>query len=191
MFSSFNEEKDEEQGRYPIEPDIAFTPDEIERIQEFISEKRLEIVKLNSMHRGIEQGFWAITAYSFSRYLILTGGMSNFIPVLAINLVLNQIVNRDILQNDDDDNEEGKNIMAMKKGLNLLGGLIAAILTVASATGDIVSLDRVSKDAYRASRDNIEVYHNLNKKDKNDVMVFMAGMGGFTLLVFMVLTLRK
>lgn len=191
MLGLFDEsgEEDKQQGNYPIEPDISFTPDEIERINAFIYEKKVEITKLNSLNRGIEQGFWAITAYSISRYLILTGGMSNFIPVIAINLVLNQIVNRDIIKTESDNNEG--NLMAVKKGLNLLGGVIAAILTVASATSDLLNYERVSTSAYQAVRENIETYNNLGKQDKNDVLTFLAGMGGFTLLIFMVLTLRK
>lgn len=190
MMGLFNDnEEDKNQGNYPIEKDISFTPDEIERIETFIHEKKLEITKLNSLNRGIEQGFWAITAYSVSRYLILTGGMTNFIPVIAINLVLNQIVNRDLIETDSDNNED--NLMAVRKGLNILGGVIAAILTVASATGDLLNYERVSTSAYHAVRENIETYNNLGRQDKNDVLTFLAGMGGFTLLIFMVLALRK
>lgn len=182
----FDELEDKPESNYLIEEDTSFTPDEIESITEYKANLKSKLAKKRSVLKGLEVGFWGITSYSLSRFLVLSSGTSGVGLAIAASILINNITNRDCLDALNIERKEGQfEVNGMGKAIKFLISTLVASLVIWQATGDLLRLDKQSKETYQALQDKVEEFNKLPESQQNMLIVAggLLGLGGLYAVV--------
>jgi hypothetical protein len=164
----------EQSHGYSIEPDTAFTTDEIEAIARY---KQKLIAKLNKNHgvlRGIETSAWGLSSYCLAKFLIYSSGTLGIFPSIAIVLGINQIVNRDLLEFRVNKTTEGWELEDMQKLVRFIFSTAFGCFILWGAIGDFFRTVNNSNQTYSDIKQAIIQYQKLPEDDKN--MTILAGV---------------
>jgi hypothetical protein len=165
----------EKQNKYPISEDSAFTPDEIEIIEDFKASYKKKIQKNYSILKGLEVGFWGISSYSLARFLILTSGSQGLTLAIATTFFINQITNRECLdafklnRKDSEWEAQGMNSL-IKFGLST----IVSGIVLWSAVGDFIQMLNQSKSTYNTLQTALVQFNKLPEEEQNKMLAFMG-----------------
>ncbi len=171
------EENSVQELNYPFEEDTAFTPDEQEAIKAYKDNLTRKLSKNRSVLKGLEMSFWGISSYSIARFLILSVGVDGMSLAFATILVINQITNREIIEElINRRNEEG--------GHDYMGGLIkfgfSSVITaflIWSALGNFFNVVRTSDQTYKDIQASVKKFNSLPEDDQNKVGTVLAIVG--------------
>jgi hypothetical protein len=161
---------------YTIEPDTAFTTDEIEAIARH---KQKLITKLNKNHgvlRGIETSAWGLSSYCLAKFLVYSSGTTGIFPAIAIVLGINQIVNRDLLEFRISRTTEGWELEDMQRLAKFAFSFGFSCFVLWGAIGDYLHVINNSKQTYSDIKEKIAQFQELPQDDKN--MTILAGIAG-------------
>lgn len=159
---------------YSVEPDTAFTADEIEAIARY---KLHLVTKLNKSHgvlKGIETSAWGLSSYCLAKFLVYSSGTTGIFPAIAIVLGINQIVNRDLLEFRISRTTEGWELEDMQKLVRFFFSTAFGCFVLWGATGDFLHAVNNSNQTYRDIKEKIAQYQRLPQDDKN--MTIIAGV---------------
>jgi hypothetical protein len=180
---SFRQTSDEEnQANYPRSEDSSFTPDEIEIISEFKANHQKKINKNHSILKGLEVSFWGITSYSLARFLILTSGTQGLTLAIASTFLINQITNRDCLDNFRVDKKDDQwEIDGMGRLIKFGLSTIVSVIILWGAIGDFIQMVNSSKQTYNTLQTTVEEFNKLPDDEQNKLIViigisFVAGV---------------
>lgn len=174
-----HQEAESEQAHgYSVEPDTAFTIDEIEAIARY---KQKLVIKLNKNHgvlKGIETSAWGLSSYCLAKFLVYSSGGVGVIPAVAIVLGINQIVNRDLLEFRINRSTEGWELEDMQKLVRFGFSTAFGCFILWGAIGDFLHTVNTSNQTYSDIKEKIAQYQRLPEDDKNVAIlagVFVAG----------------
>jgi hypothetical protein len=173
-------------SNYSVEEDDSFTPDEIEAIKKYKAVLERKLNKNQSIVKGLEVGFWGITSYSISRFLVLTTGSQGIGLAIALSLLINNITNRDCLDSFSLDRKEGEwNINGMGKIIKFGFSTLIASFIIWNATGDLLSMANSSKATYEALGNKVEEFNRLPERQQNTILVIggIIGLAGIYTIV--------
>jgi len=161
------EQDDNQTENYPVIPDLPFTLDEIEAIKRYKAELVERQAKTKGIKRALEAGFWGVCSYSIARYLVVVGGVSTLPLVFALNIAINNIVNRHLLDAVNvDKNDEGWKFEGLMKGLRFIGSCALGLFITYQAVGDVWQGFRQSEDIYRSIETQVDNFNRLPKQDQ-------------------------
>ena len=167
---------------YQVEPDTAFTADEIEAIARY---KQKLVAKLNKNHgvlKGVETSAWGLSSYCLAKFLIYSSGTTGIFPAVAIVLGINQIVNRDLLEFRISRTTEGWELEDMQKLVRFVFSTAFGCFILWGAIGDYLHVVNNSKQTYSDIKEKIAQFQRLPKDDKN--MAILWGIGGAGLVAY-------
>jgi hypothetical protein len=182
MLQELESVNEENQTNYPISKDSSFTPDEIEIISEFKANHQNKIDKNRSILKGLEVSFWGITSYSLARFLILTSGTQGLALAIASTFFINQITNRDCLDNFRVDKKDDQwEIDGMGKLVKFALSTIVSVIVLWGAIGDFVQMVHSSQQTYNTLQTTVEEFNKLPDDEQNKLIViigisFVAGV---------------
>lgn len=175
-------QSDDQAHGYSVEPDTAFTTDEIEAIARY---KQKLIVKLNKNHgvlKGIETSAWGLSSYCLAKFLIYSSGTTGIFPAIAIVLGINQIVNRDLLEFRINKTTVGWELEDMEKLIRFIFGLGFSCFITWGAIGDYLHVVNNSSQTYNDIKQAIAQYQKLPEDSKN--MTILWGIAGAGLAAY-------
>jgi hypothetical protein len=181
MLQDFEEIEDADKtSNYKSETDTSFTPDEQESIFAYKDKLNRKLNKNRSVLKGLEITCFGITSYSLARFLILTSGTGGIALAISSILIINQITNREIIEELINRKQEGNSdIMGrlIKFGLSTI---VTAFL-IWSALGQFLSTVNSSKDTYEQLQTATREFNKLPSDQQNTVFVVLAllACGGF------------
>lgn len=162
------------ESNYPLESDTAFTPDEREAIRRYNDNLQRKLSKNESVLRGLEMSFWGITSYSIARFLILTSGTQGIALSVSAILVINQITNREAIEElINHRSEEGKaDIMGrfIKFGFSTL----ITLFLMWSAIGQFLHVVYSSGETYKQIQTTVQKYNKLPSDEQNTITVLVG-----------------
>jgi hypothetical protein len=173
---------EENQANYPRSEDSSFTPDEIEITSEFKANHQKKINKNHSILKGLEVSFWGITSYSLARFLILTSGTQGLTLAIASTFLINQITNRDCLDNFRVDKKDDQwEIDGMGRLIKFGLSTIVSIVVLWGAIGDFIQMVNSSKQTYNTLQTTVDEFNKLPNDEQNKLIVivgisFIAGV---------------
>lgn len=183
-------ENENQQDNYPVESDDSFTPDQIDEIKTLKQKLQKEIDKNDSLLRGLESFFWGITSYSLSKAFVLYLGLSGIHLAATCILIMNQIVNRDLLDGFNLNRLDGEwKVTGMDKLFKLLFGFLVSGFVFWSALGEVIQFQRNSVETYETIRNVSVAFNKLPKKDQNEVV--KTGFLGIGLLFVLYAVVNK
>jgi hypothetical protein len=173
---------DEQQSNYPSEEDTAFTPDEQQAIRDFIKNINRERDKNRSVLKGLEMSFWGITSYSLARFLILTSGTQGIALAFAVILIINQITNREAIEELINSKSEGDN---MGRFIKFGFSTVVTAFLIWGALGNFFNIIRTSGDTYNELQGSVQKFNNLPDDEQNAILVVVGllGIGGFYTII--------
>jgi hypothetical protein len=180
--SSRQTSDEENQANYPRSEDSSFTPDEIEIISEFKANHQKKINKNHSILKGLEVSFWGITSYSLARFLILTSGTQGLTLAIASTFLINQITNRDCLDNFRVDKKDDQwEIDGMGRLIKFGLSTIVSVIVLWGAIGDFIQMVNSSKQTYNTLQTTVDEFNQLPNDEQNKLIVivgisFIAGV---------------
>lgn len=186
MIPELEEKENLVNSNYPIEEDDSFTPDEIEAIKKYKTVLERKLNKNQLILKGLEIGFWGITSYSVSRFLVLTSGSQGIGLAIALSLLINNITNRDCLDSFSLDRQEGEwNISGMGKIIKFGFSTLITSFIIWNATGDLLSMANSSRATYKALENKVEEFNRLPEGQQNTILVIggIIGMAGVYTIV--------
>jgi hypothetical protein len=171
-------------SNYPTDIDTAFTPDEQEAILAYKDNLNRKISKNRSVLKGLEITFWGITSYSLARFLILTSGTQGIALAVSSILIINQITNREVIEELINRKHEGNSDIMGKLIKFGLSTVVTAFL-MWGALGQFLSVINSSKDTYQQIQTATRDFNKLSDDKQNTVLVVLAllGCGGFYVLI--------
>lgn len=182
MLEEFLEEETESKENYPQIPDTEFTPDEVESIKRYKENLQRKLDKNRSVLRALEQIFWGITSYSLARFLILNIGIQGINLAIASITLINQIVNRDCLDNFNISREHGElKIDGMSKLIKFIFSTIITAFLVWGALGDFLQIVWHSEQTYQDIHRSVEEFNKLPDTTKKDALI-IGGVFGIAIL---------
>lgn len=191
MIPELEEKENLVNSNYPIEEDDSFTPDEIEAIKKYKAVLERKLNKNQSILKGLEIGFWGITSYSVSRFLVLTSGSQGIGLAIALSLLINNITNRDCLDSFSLDRQEGEwNISGMGKIIKFGFSTLITSFIIWNATGDLLSMANSSRATYKALENKVEEFNRLPEGQQNTILV-IGGIIGIAGIYTIVDTLKQ
>ncbi|MHC5916113.1 MAG: hypothetical protein ACYTXE_35115 [Nostoc sp.] len=171
MQQFLDESAEEVKNNYPIEQDDSFTPDQIEAILEHKKLIEKKISKNNSVLRGLETFFWGISSYSLCKWLILNLGTSGISLSVALAIVINQIVNRDCLDEFNLNRLDGRwETTGMQKLFKFLFGILASGFVAWSSIGHFIGMVSDSRVTYSLLNNSVQEFNSYSKEQKNEAM---------------------
>lgn len=162
---------------YIIEPDTAFTPDEIEAIARYKQKLTANLHKNHAVLKGIETSVWGISSYCLAKFLINTSGTLGIFPSIAIVLGINQIVNRDLLEFRINKSTEGWEFEDMQKLVRFVFSTIFGCFIVWGAIGDFFATVRNSNQTYDDIQKTIVQFQKMPDDDKNLTLILGVIVG--------------
>lgn len=163
---------EENSSNYPTEPDTAYTPDEQEAIKKYKDNLTKKIDKNRSILKGFEAAFWATTSYSLARFLILTAGSGALTFAAASVFVINNIVNRDLLDGFRFDRKEGENqIEGMGKLIRFALSTAGTAFILWSSIGDFYHVYHSSHETYDNIHKTVEDFQKLPQDNQNKLII--------------------
>jgi hypothetical protein len=182
MQQFLDESSEEVKNNYPVEQDDSFTPDQIEEINQYKELARKRIAKNESILKGIETFFWGISSYSLCKWIILNLGSNGISVAISLAIVINQIVNRDCLDDFNLNRVDGQwETTGMNKLFRFLFGVGASAFVAWSSIGNFIGMVNDSKVTYSTLNGAIEEFSSYSKKQKEDIIVGFV-IGGATVL---------
>ncbi|BAZ36880.1 hypothetical protein NIES4101_28000 (plasmid) [Calothrix sp. NIES-4101] len=182
MLEELESVDEENQVSYPISKDSSFTPDEIEIISEFKANQQKKINKNRSILKGLEVSFWGITSYSLARFLILTSGTQGLALAVASTFFINQITNRDCLDNFRVDKKDDQwEIDGMGRLIKFALSTIVSAVVLWGAVGDFLQMVHSSEQTYSTLQTSVTEFNKLPSEEQNKLIViigisFVAGV---------------
>ncbi|MBD0263127.1 MAG: hypothetical protein ICV78_10490 [Tolypothrix sp. Co-bin9] len=192
IMQQFLEDSAEEvKNNYPVEQDDSFTPDQIEEINQHKELIRKKIAKNESILKGIETFFWGISSYSLCKWIVLNLGSNGISVAISLAIVINQIVNRDCLDDFNLNRVDGRwETTGMSKLFRFLFGVAASAFVAWSSIGDFVGMVNDSRAAYQTLNGAIEEFSSYSKKQQEDIIKGFV-IGVTTLGIYSFLTRSK
>jgi hypothetical protein len=189
----FLDESDEEiKNNYPIEQDDSFTPDQIEEINQRKELIQKRIAKNDSILRGLETFFWGISSYSLCKWLVLNLGSNGISLAVAMTFAINQIVNRDCLDNFNLNRKDGTwELTGMNKLFKFLAGFCTSAFVIWASIGNFISMVNDSQVTYNVLNGAIEEFNSYPKKQQEDLLKGAAMGGGAVAIIFLLARGRK
>lgn len=179
-----NNDTHTDSSNYPVVEDTKYTLDEIESIKKFKAERLKKDSKNESVLKALETAGWGITSYSLARFLILTVGLNGVTLAVALTFFINNIANRDLLDNINLNFNEGFHFTGMDKMVRFLGSVIISGFVCWSAIGDLYNFERESKQTYNNIQNSIEQFNRLPKDDRNQLIIgCVLGAGAATVVI--------
>lgn len=176
-------ENTNQESNYPSAGDTAFTPDEQEAIKAYKENLTKKLNKNRSILKGLEMSFWGISSYSLARFLILTAGMEGIPLAISSILIINQITNREAIEDLINRQKGSSDIMGriIKFGFSTV---ITAFLMWGSL-GQFLSIINSSKETYKQLQTVTEEFNKLPSDEQNVIYVVLGlfGLGGFYVLL--------
>jgi hypothetical protein len=142
--------------------------------------------KNQSIVKGLEIGFWGITSYSISRFLVLTSGSQGIGLAIVLSFLINNITNRDCLDSFSLDRQEGEwNINGMGKIIKFGFSTLITSFIIWNATGDLLSMANSSRATYEALGNKVEEFNRLPERQQNTILVIggIIGLAGVYTIV--------
>ena len=171
MQQILDESTEEEKNNYPVEQDDSFTPDQIEEIKEHKKLAEKKIAKNNSVLRGLETFFWGISSYSLCKWLILNLGTSGISLAVALAMVVNQIVNRDCLDDFNLNRVDGRwETTGMQKIFRFTFGILASGFVAWSSIGNFVGMVQDSRVTYSLLNNAVEDFNRKPQKEQEELL---------------------
>lgn len=181
-------EEQQQQLNYPVLKDNAFTPDQIEFLEEYKQSDRDKVKKHKSVLKGLEAAFWGISSYSIAKYLVMAAGSSGAWFAACLIVVMNQIVNvnKECLDELRIDYDQGIKVYGGRSVLKLLGGLVTTGVILYSALGEYYANVDISQQVSRVVFEDIDRYNgDIEKSNDLDQLV---QIGGIAISLFVVYT---
>lgn len=172
-----------QQSNYPYEEDTAFTPDEQEAIKIYKDNLTQKLNKNRSVLKGLEMSFWGITSYSLARFLILTSGVGGIPLAVSSILLINQITNREAIEDLINRKEGTSDIMG--RIIKFSFSTVVTAFLMWGSLGQFLSIINSSKDTYKQLQTTTQEFNRLPSDEQNAIYVVMGllGLGGFYVLV--------
>lgn len=175
MLQELESVNEENKANYPVSKDSSFTPDEIEIISEFKANHQNKINKNRSILKGLEVSFWGITSYSLARFLILTSGTQGLALAVASTFFINQITNRDCLDNFRVDRKDDQwEIDGMGRLIKFALSTIVSVIVLWGAIGDFVQMVHSSQQTYNTLQTTVEEFNKLPDDEQNKLIVIIG-----------------
>lgn len=161
---------------YEVEPDTAFTNDEINAIARYKQKLSAKLNKNHGVLKGLETSAWGLSSYCLAKFLVYSSGTTGIFPSIAIVLGINQIVNRDLLEFRINKSTEGWELEDMQKLLRFGVSTAFGCFILWGAIGDFLHTVNNSNQTYEDIKKAVIQYQNLPEDDKN--MTLLAGLVG-------------
>lgn len=176
-------ESSSQESNYPSEADTAFTPDEQEAIRIYKENLTRKLNKNRSVLKGLEMSFWGITSYSLARFLILTVGVEGIPLAISSILIINQITNREAIEDLINRKEGSSDIMG--RIIKFAFSTVITAFLLWGSVGQFLSIINSSKETYKQLQSVTQEFNRLPSDEQNAVYVVMGllGLGGFYVLL--------
>lgn len=173
-----------QESNYPVEEDTAFTPDEQSAIKAYKENLTRKLNKNRSVLKGLEISFWGITSYSVARFLILTSGMDGIALAFSAILIINQITNRETIEELINRNNEGNQDMIGRLIKFGFSTVVTAFL-ILSALGNFLSVIHTSGETYKNLQTTVEDFNKLPDEKQNTILIVggLIGLAGIYVIV--------
>ncbi len=177
-------ENSEQQSNYPTEEDTSFTPDEQEAIRVYKDNLTRKLNKNRSVLKGLEMSFWGITSYSLARFLILTSGTQGIALAFSAILIINQITNREAIEELISRNNEG-NQDIMGRFIKFGFSTVVTAFLIWSALGNFISVIHTSGETYKNLQNTVEDFNKLPDDKQNTILIVggLIGLAGIYVIV--------
>jgi hypothetical protein len=174
----------EQQSNYPTELDNAFTPDEQSAIRAYKDNLTRKLNKNRSVLKGLEMSFWGITSYSLARFLILTSGTQGIALAFSAILIINQITNREAIEELISRNNEG-NQDIMGRFIKFGFSTVVTAFLIWSALGNFISVIHTSGETYKNLQNTVEDFNKLPDDKQNTIFIVggLIGLAGIYVIV--------
>jgi hypothetical protein len=176
-------ESSSQESHYPSEEDTAFTPGEQEAIRIYKENLTRKLNKNQSILKGLEMSFWGITSYSLARFLILTVGVEGIPLAISSILIINQITNREAIEDLINRKEGSSDIMG--RIIKFAFSTVITAFLLWGSVGQFLSIIHSSKETYKQLQSVTQEFNRLPSDEQNAVYVVMGllGLGGFYVLL--------
>lgn len=173
-----------QQSKYPTSEDDSFTPDEQEAITRYENNLQRKLRKNESVLRGLEMSFWGITSYSIARFLILTSGINGMGLALATILIINQITNREAIEQlINRSNDENKS-ETMGKFIKFGFSVAVTVFLMIGSIGKFYYIVRTSGETYEEIRTSVNKFNKLTEDEQNSALIVGGLIGLAAIYVF-------
>ena len=173
-------------SNYPIKSDVAFTPDQIESINELKDDLRTKDNRDKNLCKVVETLFWNSTTYSLVRFLLLSSGGSGIPLAIAATLIIPQLSNLDLINDIKIDRNEGtNNISGGFSLLRIFFSFITAGALFFSASRDYLYIKTNSDISMENITNKIETFNNVPVENNNTLPIVIGGLtalSGITIL---------
>lgn len=173
-----------QESNYPVEEDTAFTPDEQSAIKAYKENLTRKLNKNRSVLKGLEMSLWGITSYSVARFLILTSGMDGIALAFSAILIINQITNRETIEELINRNNEGNQDM-MGRLIKFGFSTVVTAFLIWSALGNFLSVIHSSRETYKNLQTTVEDFNKLPDDKQNTILIVggLIGLAGIYVIV--------
>jgi hypothetical protein len=171
-------------SNYPTESDNAFTPDEQSAIRAYKDNLSRKLSKNRSVLKGLEMSFWGITSYSLARFLILTSGTGGIALAFSAILIINQITNREAIEELISRNNEG-NQDIMGRFIKFGFSTVVTAFLIWSALGNFISVIHTSGETYKNLQNTVEDFNKLPDDKQNTILIVggLIGLAGIYVII--------
>ncbi len=178
------EENSVQESNYPTEEDTAFTADEQQAIRDFIKNINRERDKNRSVLKGLEMSFWGITSYSLARFLVITSGTQGIALAFVIILTINQITNREAIEELFSNKSEGSQDN-MGRFIKFGFSSVVTAFLIWGALGNFLNIVRTSGDTYNELQGTVQKFNKLPDDEQNAILVVLGllGIGGIYTII--------
>lgn len=170
-------EDDTQKSNYLTEEDDAFTPDEQEAIRAYKHNLSRKLNKNHSVLKGLEMSFWGIASYSVARFLILTSGMNGIPLAFSIILIINQITNREAIEELFNHKSEGGKAYIMGKLVKFSFSALITLFLLWSAMGQFLNVAYNSGETYKQIQTTVDKFNKLPQDEQNAITVLVGLLG--------------
>jgi hypothetical protein len=173
-----------QESNYPVEEDTAFTPDEQSAIKAYKENLTRKLNKNRSVLKGLEMSFWGISSYSVARFLILTSGIDGIALAFSAILIINQITNRETIEELINRNNEG-NQDIMGRLIKFGFSTVVTSFLIWSALGNFLSVVHTSGETYKNLQTTVEDFNKLPDEKQNTILIVggLIGLAGIYVIV--------
>ena len=173
-----------QQSNYPTSEDDSFTPDEQEAIKTYKDNLTRKLNKNRSVLNGLEMSFWGITSYSLARFLILTSGINGIALSVSAILVINQITNREAIEQlVNRKNDENKS-ETMGKFIKFGFSVAVTAFLMFGSIGNFLHIVKNSDETYQDIKVAANKFQQLPQEQQNEALIIGVVIGLSMVYVF-------
>ncbi|MBF2067248.1 MAG: hypothetical protein IGS39_22955 [Calothrix sp. C42_A2020_038] len=163
-----------QQSNYPTEEDSSFTPDEQEAIRAYKDNLDRKLNKNRSVLKGLEMSFWGITSYSLARFLVLTSGMDGVPLAISAILIINQITNREAIEELINHKGEDNRNNVMGRFIKFGFSTVITLFLMWGAVGKFLEIAYQSGETYKNIQTTIDKFNKLPESEQNTITVLVG-----------------